>query len=247
MDTIISHLSAMDEQGGRENEVPVAIYHSTSSTHSPSHHDSLTSRRDEHTPWPRHRHLIRTSHILLFFFMTCCLSLTSASIYIEESMVEFDEVQPDESELLKSSLDRLARTGTILVDQDLPPPNPKAWTLATEHDDLQRRNDPFGNQDQDAHSSSSTSMITTAPAASSTKSSGTKSTRTSSTVAPTTEAASPLPVPFDQGFSGNITDSCSNFMYGFLANSTFKACLPFSLLLQVCLTLFLIPPSLATN
>lgn len=76
-------------------------------------------------------------------------------------------------------------------------------------------------------------MITTAAPSSSTKSSAAKGTSTSSSVLTAeTETPSALPVPFDQGFSGNITDSCSNFMYGFLTNSTFKSCLPFSLLLQ---------------
>jgi hypothetical protein len=47
-------------------------------------------------------------------------------------------------------------------------------------------------------------------------------------------SSSPLPKPFDQGFGGNTTENCSNFIYGFLSDQSFTSCLPFSLLLQVC-------------
>lgn len=233
----------------REDEVSISC--STLSTQSSSHHHALTSRRNEHTPWPRHRQLIKTSHLLLLVFLTCCLSFTSASsVYIEESMVEVEEHPVDTPETFQESLDRLARTGTILVDPRPPPiPNPKAWTLATENDDLRRRSlddlkifavRQVGDDENDSKDSSSSSMTTTSLRPSSTKGSSSKgsSTVSSGLVAQTTAASTSLPTPFDNGFANNITESCSNFMYGFLTNATFHACLPFSLLLQVRPLLF---------
>lgn len=244
MDTIRSNLAVeiMDEV--RETEVSISLS-PANSPHSPSHHQRTPT--NEHPPWhrppPRARHPPRPiSSFLLLIFLTisCCISLSSASnFYIDEQMIESVEAD-DVSEDLGSALARLAKSGTILVDQG-PPPNPKAWTLATEHDDLQRRAavDDHSSSSTSSSTSSSkdattlvtssiTSMITTA----STSQSVTKTSSTAIAVA-TTDAASPLPSPFDQGFSGNITDSCQSFMDGMLTNATFKSCLPFSLLLQV--------------
>jgi len=220
----------MDER--RENNVPSSRCLSTSSTHSPSHHSNIpTSRRNRNISWPRHGRAISTSS-LIFILFACFFSIASASQYISESMVEVQT--PTEAELLRSELDRLTRTGSILVDPN-PPEDPKSWILATEHDDLLRRsfdqrNANNDNQRRASRTSESTTMITTSrPSATKGASSGTSS----SGIAVETEPVSPLPAPFDQGFAGNITDSCSTFMYGFLTNATFQACLPFSLLLQV--------------
>ncbi|KAH8595739.1 hypothetical protein B0O99DRAFT_511562 [Bisporella sp. PMI_857] len=132
------------------------------------------------------------------------------------------------SELLKDSLDRLARKGRILVDPR-PEPDLESWLPATENDDLKlvRRaeSDPFSNQDSTSNAKSTSSSSTTK------SSSATKTASSTGITAATQNALSSMPQPFDQGFDGNITESCTNFMYGFLTNSTFKACLPFSLLL----------------
>ncbi|KIM95100.1 hypothetical protein OIDMADRAFT_172233 [Oidiodendron maius Zn] len=70
-------------------------------------------------------------------------------------------------------------------------------------------------------------------ASSATKSSSSTSSSAASLATQSSQpSSSPLPTPFDQGFAGNITETCSNFVYGFLADSTFTSCLPFSLLLQ---------------
>jgi hypothetical protein len=213
-----------------------------SSTQSSSHHTASTpGRKNSHSPCLRHRPLPNSFSLLIIIVLTCCLSLSTATrnIYIEESMIETDpEVV---AELLGSTLDRLTRSGALIVDQSDPPPvprNPKAWTLATENDDLQRR----GLEDANQQASVSVSVVTSASTVTST---ATSTVTTASSATPTSTGLStatgdttpsPLPSPFDQGFSGNITDSCSNFMYGFLDNSTFKSCLPFSLLLQVQFT-----------
>ena len=207
---------------------------------SPSHHNrplpasAHLTLRNEDAPWLRHRPRPTSSFILIFLIISCCISLSSASnFYIDEQMIEGEADVLDES--IGSALARLAKSGTILVDEG-PPPNPKAWTLATEHDDLQRR-------DLDDHSSSSSStkdlrtstvsstgsMVTTA----STSPAKTSSATSSGIVAVATQSSSPLPSPLDIGFSGNITDSCQSFMNDMLNNATFKSCLPFSLLLQV--------------
>lgn len=189
-----------------------------SSTHPSSHHPHTPHKGNKPAAWLRHRP-IQTYHLLLLIFLTSCISLSSASkIYlIEELMVE-----PD-SEDLVSAFSRLAHSGTILVDER-PPPNAAAWILATENDDLQRRD----LNTTDVSSASSTTLNTTTSTLAPTSAS-------TGLPAATTQSSSPLPSPFDSGFSSNVTDSCAAFVKAFLSNSTFKSCLPFSLLLQVCL------------
>lgn len=59
----------------------------------------------------------------------------------------------------------------------------------------------------------------------------------------TSVPASPLPSPFDgalaANFSGDNNGACPNFINQFLSDPTFKRCYPFSLLLQVSLSLSL--------
>jgi hypothetical protein len=207
------------------------------SSHSSSHHhrNKTSFKRNEHSSWPRHPQLpFSTSSLLLLILLTCCISLSTAqSYYIDEQMIE--ELEAETSEDVGSALSRLAKSGTILVDQG-PPPG-QVWTLATEFDDLNRgavEHSSSSSSSSDNHesvtSSSISSMITTASTAATRF--GTKTSSTT-VAAATTVSNSPLPSPFDQGFSGNITDSCQSFMDGMLGNASFKSCLPFSLLLQV--------------
>ncbi len=209
------------------------VSHSRSSTQFSSHHHSTPSTHK--TSRPCHQISPKPHHTLfLLLFLSSCISIASAGkIYLADQMVEVsrEEIAFQHSEDLGSAFHRLARTGTILVDQR-PPPGPADWVPATFFESdlqrLQRRDDPLGSGDQgeNTSSSSSSSSPTSTVKASSTASSST----TSSTTAATTSA---LPTPFDVGFSGNITTECASFMNNMLSNSTFKTCLPFSLLLQV--------------
>jgi hypothetical protein len=185
---------------------------------------------------------------VLFLVCICWLfSLCSAArgFYISEQMIDSSaDVSPLDS-----------GSGRLLVDLR-PPPNPKAWTLATKEDALQRRglgtednnNDESTSDESSSTSSSSaqetsmaSSYTTTATPAhhthtssSSTTTISSSSTSASSSAQSSQPSSSPLPTPFDQGFAGNITEGCSNFVYKFIAEQTFISCLPFSLLLQVC-------------
>ena len=181
---------------------------------------------------------------LSFVALLCCLAFCSAApeFYIAEQMVDSSDV---------SSLN----SGTLLVDLRPPPvpPNPKAWTLGTEKDALQRRglkveddnkdestSSPLSAQQTSMASSESTAAAVAhhTTASSTMKSSSLTSSSAASLATQSSQpSSSPLPTPFDQGFAGNITETCSNFVYGFIADSTFTSCLPFSLLLQVCLHL----------
>lgn len=181
----------------------------------------------------RLRHSSRTSyHILFSILLICFLPLCSASLLIEDQLVEPPpptvEHEHVEEESLGSAFDRLAKSGIILVDQS-PPPTPLDWTLATLAEDLRRRQ--VGDVPA-ATSSKHISSITPTP----TSSSGGIATAT------LTQSMSPLPSPFDGGFSSNITATCSAFMNNMLGNSSFQQCLPFSLLLQVSFFSFSIHP-----
>ncbi|TEY77674.1 hypothetical protein BOTCAL_0052g00130 [Botryotinia calthae] len=206
--------------------------------------------------------------ILLTIFSSFLITTCSAEFYIEERMVE---VRGDIPELFASTLARLARSGTILVDQRPDPslplnslPELKTWEikLSTSSDEGGRNKEEQAqekaihvpihpqssnldlesdlNKKRDVATITSTATITpprstgTAAATESSSSSSTlaESQTSSGLVSAATGTTASLPTPFDSGFSSNITSTCSSFMMNFLANETFKACLPFSLLLQ---------------
>jgi hypothetical protein len=205
----------MDSTTSTSNLIPVSM----DGRERPVSLSRTPSRPPSRAPWLR---LAAAPAVLVTLLLTfsCCISLSSASsFYIDEQMME--SIEPDDFvENLGPALASLAESGTILVDQR-PPPDPKAWTLATENDDLERRGLESSSGGSPASSSSTVTVTTTSASAA------------TSIAAATTAAAAPLPSPFDQGFSGNITQSCQTFMTTMLSNATFEACLPFSLLLQV--------------
>lgn len=202
----------------------------SSSHHARSPPLSSPSRKQQRHDYRGHA---RLALLLLFSCLALHVSaytihLSDAASSLEESMIEEasdveahglgsaaarEKVLPKD-DLLRSALQRLAESGTIVVDQR-PPPVPvsrTSWELVDVEDEIRRR---MGKRDANA-SSTASATSTTAALATATE---------SSTLS--------LPTPFDSGFSNNITDSCSSFMDGFLDDETFKACLPFSLLLQV--------------
>ncbi|KAF7930855.1 hypothetical protein EAE99_004105 [Botrytis elliptica] len=206
--------------------------------------------------------------ILLTIFSSLLITTCSAEFYIEERMVEVREEIP---ELFASTLARLARSGTILVDQRPDPslprnslPELKTWEITSrtssdegelEGDQEKATNIPIepqsSNLDLDSDCESDlikkrnvaaiTSTATITPPRSTSTATATDSASSSSTLAESQTSSglvsaatgtTNLPTPFDSGFTSNITSTCSSFMMDFLANETFKACLPFSLLLQ---------------
>ncbi|KAG9244124.1 hypothetical protein BJ878DRAFT_422040 [Calycina marina] len=134
------------------------------------------------------------------------------------------------TELLKSSLDRLAQSGILVVDHS---PEPRAWDCINgDASELRRRQTDTSN---DSSTTATTSKAATdASAAENSSLSPAASTTSSGSLSVSTQESTTanLPQPFDSGSIGDITESCSDFIYGFLNNSTFQACLPFSLLLQ---------------
>lgn len=205
-----------------------------------------TSHHNPSKPSKQNRHHTSSNHRLSLFLLICLfalncsahlISLTGATT-IEEQMVEEGEEVPDstpreqllplDDDLLGSALARLAKTGTIIVDQRPPPvpPTQQNWDLEDLQDAINLRMRVRKRAEKRATSTKATATSLST------------STVTSSTVASTllvaaTETATALPTPFDSGFSNNITQSCATFVNGFLNNSTFQTCLPFSLLLQV--------------
>ncbi|TGO89819.1 hypothetical protein BPOR_0092g00050 [Botrytis porri] len=218
---------------------------------------------------PRNLHTFFSSTnyiILLTIFSSFLITTCSAEFYIEERMVEVREEIP---QLFASTLARLARSGTILVDQRHPSlprdslPELKTWEItsssSSDEGELQGEGEKainiplqpqLSNLDLDADLDShlkkkrnvatitSTATITpprstsTATDSSSSSSTLAESQTSSGLVSAATGTTAKLPTPFDSGFTSNITSTCSSFMMDFLANETFKACLPFSLLLQ---------------
>ncbi|TVY51171.1 hypothetical protein LCER1_G007470 [Lachnellula cervina] len=200
-----------------------------------SHHSSTPLSRNKHPRCYRRRSVL-SYHLILLTLLICCLPLCSASLYseIEERLVEPSE-DLDVQESIGSALERLAKSGVILVDQS---PHPRPLDAESESDygvssnDLRRRDDPLG----DDSTSSSTSPKSTAQHSSS---SPTTTTSAAAGIATATSGSmSALPTPFDSGFSSNLSATCSSFMNDMLANAEFKQCVPFSLLLQNSLSFF---------
>lgn len=216
---IMEQVAQKEVSGRRRTRVDAA--------QSPSHRSlNLATRRQSH---------VQQHHFLLFaLLIICCLpaACSAASVVIKEQMVEVPAAVVEVVEAVltpdRSTLDKLAQSGQIVVDLS-PLPKQLEYTLSDVNDDLQRRQE-LG-QDTVSSAKPVTQTVTATVAGS-----GTKTTRasTATLVTAATEASSPLPSAFDSGFSSNITASCSSFMNSMLANATFKACLPVSLLLQVC-------------
>ncbi|KAH7360327.1 hypothetical protein BKA65DRAFT_390686 [Rhexocercosporidium sp. MPI-PUGE-AT-0058] len=175
-------------------------------------------------------------------------------MYIDEQLIEGQlqvqvqsqiQARTAASELglepLGSTFARLARSGTILVDQS-PPPKPNTHEHDLDHeldldlrlgaDDLKKRAETSSGSSSTSPSSSASSTISTSTRKSSSSSTLAPTSTSSGIVAAETTAAQPLPTPFDMGFNNNITSNCASFMSNMLSNNTFKQCLPFSLLLQ---------------
>lgn len=227
---------------GLDSRLDAERNHVSLPSQSSSHHNLHASTRTSttNTPWLRHRPLF-SKQILLLIVITCFLSLSSASVYISEQMVEVREDVPV-PDTFDSTIARLARSGTILVDQR-PPPQPQDWRLSNINDDLRRRD--LHDVEVRSVSSSSTSSASKGQSTASTLASTTTS---GGIAAATSTGPVSLPTPFDVGFSSNITTNCQSFMTNMLNNATFKACLPFSLLLQVCLhSLNLLPQFLTSK
>lgn len=189
-------------------------------THAPSHNSRSLPRRSAVNP---------NRSFILFLLLTCFyITLSTAEIIsLSEPMFESTDERHTNEDFL-SAFERLAHTGTILVDES-PPPNPGGgWVLASEHEALVKR--------ADRHNRSSSASLTPTPSKTLTTSSTSTSSSSTSTGIATQPTQGPivLPTPFDSGFSSNVTDSCASFLDGFLTNAEFKACLPFSLLLEVC-------------
>ncbi|RDW83317.1 hypothetical protein BP5796_04808 [Coleophoma crateriformis] len=178
---------------------------------------------------------------LCFFVLNCSaysISLSEAASTLEESLVEgssdvdsygldspaeHEKVLP-KGDLLRSALQRLAESGTIVVDQRPPPVpvSPTSWELVDIEEEIKKRMEKRAVSSSASSTASSTAAVATATASTTTT----------------------LPTPFDSGFSNNITDSCSTFMNSFLNDATFKTCLPFSLLLQSSNSFFQVEKSL---
>lgn len=135
--------------------------------------------------------------------------------------------------LLQSTLERLARRGEILVDHRPPP-------LVRQ---LERRQffstTPQPTQGSSEESPTAQPSTTTRTTSSeSTSPSLEPSTTSTMTTDPDAESPSPLPRPFDTSLGANFTsNNCPNFFQRFLGSGEFSECLPFSLLLQVCLVM----------
>ncbi|KAI9751830.1 MAG: hypothetical protein M4579_005874 [Chaenotheca gracillima] len=144
----------------------------------------------------------------------------------------------NEDSLLRSTLERLDRSGYLLHDleplEEAPPTQKVPFEdIDTRFPYLQRREGerPHPKEDESSktpHPRSVEPSSTATATADSSKASSTKLMTASDM-----PSASPLPRPFDTSLGSNFTSSsCPNFFSSFLSNSTFKACLPFSLLLQ---------------
>lgn len=268
----------------------------TSSTSSSSTYKKYTRSTSTFKKYTTSKYtLFSPNNIIIFLtiFFSFLIQTCSAEFYIEERMIE---VREDISELFASTLARLARSGTILVDQQPDPslprdsvPDFKTWEIthhtsnslglgideeeeksarenhnsiqdqdnqgplenqgtdqirdlvsSTEESDFDSEfNSDFNIEKRNVATITSTATITppqitgTATATVTDSSSSTlASSNTSSGQLSAATATTNLPTPFDSGFTSNVTSTCSSFMMNFLADDSFKACLPFSLLLQ---------------
>ena len=214
-----------------------------SSTVSGSGPNNLAQPQAPHLRRRRAMVSFSTKSLYLISIFTILISLLSAAT-VQGFELEAAAYDPALFRLLESR-------GEIIFDRRDPPPLPRAA--------IQRRHD-------NVSSSSSTSTLST-PSATSTPtltaiSSGTSNATVSvsrssfssliprhsaSSLKPTatgttpsgTVVASALPSPFDSSLGSNFTSqACPDFFDSFLSNTTFRACVPVSLLLQTSKSFF---------
>lgn len=167
--------------------------------------------------------LLVTVVILLIY----CIGFSSAAATPRPTSVSVEAIDYEIYEAYLSRLAKLAETGTILADLSTPP-LPVAAEIEAIQGDLRRR--ATGTT---ASLHSSITIDTSVPSKTPTPK-VTNSTTTAAS-ATTTLAPSPIPSPYDGNIGTNFTvQTCPDFINSFLVNPTFKSCLPFSLLLQVC-------------
>ncbi|KAI9849631.1 MAG: hypothetical protein M1837_002756 [Sclerophora amabilis] len=162
--------------------------------------------------------ILRTICLVISFLLICCPPATAAASGFE-----------GKGPLLRSTLERLDRTGHILTDQRPAPFVSNVHRRQLESSTHQKAASASADSSATALSSKidppspSTGSMTMAASPS-----------TSSVVTdPNAPSDTPLPRPFDTSLGSNFTTStCPDFFASFLANSTFKSCLPLSLLLQ---------------
>lgn len=215
---------------------PLSANHSgqcTKLTHGKSHHQQHPVRRrnGDEFPTTRPRHLIPglNLYIAIVILISFCCTLTAADA---TTILPAQITNPlgDAPEDLRLALAHLAESGTIVVDPRPPPPVPGGnyWQIENVEKEgllklIRRSSNSSSTVSQSTSNTSTTS--TTKVASSST---------TSGSAASSTGSASPLPNPFDTSLGNNFTSQgCPDFITSFLNNATFKACLPFSLLLEV--------------
>jgi len=205
--------------------------HGQALTQGKSHHQQHPARRriGQELPISKPRQSVMSGlslYIAIAILISCCCTLTSAAAIATELPKKITDPLAGASEELRLALAQLAESGTIVVDTRPPPlpPGGNYWQIENvEREGLLRRQ---------SHNTSSSSNASH-PATSTTVAG---SAATSSGAPSGTPSPSPLPMPFDSSLGNNFTtQSCPNFITGFLSNDTFKACLPFSLLLEVSL------------
>lgn len=246
-----------------------ASHHRLHHQHGPVASRNTAARPSSKYTKSRRQPIFHHTHLLLLLIACCLVSTCSATIYIDEQMVPPPIV---EVVSVPGSTFPNTRSGPILVDQNFLPRD-EAW-IDGDHDHergvLAKREESSGGPTTEtgAQESSRSKGPEATKTAAKSKSAETKtaaesksveteraaasstpvaSSTTISIVTAPTESASPLPSPLDSGFRANITTGCADFINDFLTNSTFKSCLPFSLLLQASLPPLPSPKPLLTN
>lgn len=221
-----------------------------------------TAKTFRHLSAPRFQApTLHTLLVVLIILISSCSTSAAVTPRPAPTVVDYPERITDPTilapEKQRSAFDP---SGPLLLDLRPPPPG-VAWHYNSYGEVLDGPEDPYLDEDEDSYlkkrqilddttSSSTTKSHSTSTTRASTKTSATqKATSTaadsSSTLASTTtsgdlatatgDSSTPLPSPFDSSLGNNFTTAaCPAFIQSFLAEPQFKACLPFSLLLQVC-------------
>lgn len=152
----------------------------------------------------------------LILLLALLLSLTPATASAHPHPAITDTLvdpQPNSPASFRSELAGLDADGIVLTDARV---RRAAWELSTAGAEIPRRENV---EMAKRETGSPTHSVTSA---------------TSTTSSSKTQEASALPSPFDSNIGSNFASpSCPTFINAFLATPEFKACLPFSILLEV--------------
>lgn len=172
---------------------------------------------------------------MIFLLVSCwtCLSIAAVAASISPDNLPRPTLSGTET---GTDISTDTEPEILLIDTRIPVFIDGHWHIMSdeEHRELRRREAAPKEAPKETPTAATTEVVIDVAKVTDSPVSTSTTTNATTTDVTTTTSASPLPSPFDGALAANFStgQSCPHFINTFLANATFKACYPTSLLLQ---------------